>query len=72
MPVMNGARTAQYVRMISPKTRIVFLSIYDVASATSDLMKMTNADGFVSKTGDPDALFQTIDSLFKSYETRSH
>ena len=62
MPVMNGTRAAQYIHSIAPHTKIVFLSMYD-SQATTDLMKMTGADGFVSKRGDAADLVETIGSF---------
>ena len=59
MPVMSGMRAAQYIQSIAPDTKVVFLSMYD-SPATTDLMKMTGAAGFVSKRGDSAELLSTI------------
>ena len=62
MPVMSGTRAAQYIRSVAPHTKVVFLSMYD-SPATTDLIKMTGADGFVSKRGDATELLETIGSF---------
>ena len=47
MPVMDGIRAAHEIRLISPETRIVFLTIHDVPAFRSATERLS--DAFVSK-----------------------
>ncbi len=48
MPGMNGAEAAKYIKMASPETRVVFVSIHD-EKAYRRLTRNVHADGFVNK-----------------------
>jgi DNA-binding NarL/FixJ family response regulator len=47
MPVMDGIRAAHEIRLISPETRIIFLTIHDVPAFRSATERLS--DAFVSK-----------------------
>lgn len=48
MPLMSGTQAAKSIRAISPRTRIVFLSMHD-SPTVAELVKTVGADGFISK-----------------------
>jgi DNA-binding NarL/FixJ family response regulator len=47
MPVMDGIKAAHEIRVISPETRIIFLTIHDVPAFRSATERLS--DAFVSK-----------------------
>jgi DNA-binding NarL/FixJ family response regulator len=47
MPVMDGIRAAHEIRLISPETRIIFLTIHDVPAFRSASERLS--DAFVPK-----------------------
>jgi CheY-like chemotaxis protein len=48
MPLMSGTQAAKSIRAISPRTKIVFLSMHD-SPTVAELVKTMGADGFISK-----------------------
>jgi two-component system chemotaxis response regulator CheY len=47
MPVMDGIRAAHEIRLISPETKIIFLTSHDVAAFRNAIERLS--DAFVSK-----------------------
>ena len=48
MPVLSGTQAAKSIRAISPRTKIVFLSMHD-SPTVAELVKTIGAAGFISK-----------------------
>ena len=48
MPIMSGTQAARSIRVISPRTKIVFLSMHD-SPTVAELVKTIGAAGFISK-----------------------
>ena len=61
MPVMNGVKAAHEIRRISPKTRIVFLTIHD-APAFRDATRLWS-HAFVFKSAAATELIPTLNRL---------
>jgi len=67
MPVMDGIRAAHEVRLISPKTKIVFLTSHDVPVFRDAAQKL--ADAFISKDEAGDVLIPVLNGLAEITET---
>lgn len=61
MPGMNGVKTAQEIRRISPATKIVFLTIHDTPAVTQGTRLWS--DGFVLKSAAGTELIPTLNRL---------
>jgi YesN/AraC family two-component response regulator len=59
MPRMNGVKAAKEIRLISPTTKIVFLTIHDTPSVMDRLW----ANGFVLKSAAGTELIPTLNRL---------
>ena len=61
MPVMNGIAAASEIRRLSPKTKIVFLTIYDGPGFVAGTRPM--ASGFVAKSAAGTELIPMLNRL---------
>lgn len=59
MPVMSGTTAAKLIREASPESKILILSMYDTAEV-ADFVRISGADGFVSKHSHSNDLKETI------------
>ena len=62
MPGMTGAELAKIIKSTLPAMPVVLISGVNEVSADA-----THADSFVSKTGGPDLLFNTIAEVLRAY-----
>jgi DNA-binding NarL/FixJ family response regulator len=69
MPVMNGFAAAAAIRLVSPVTKIVFLTLYDPDAFSKEAQLC--ADGFVSKFEAGKKLIPTLDRLAPASEIRN-
>jgi DNA-binding NarL/FixJ family response regulator len=65
MPVMDGIKTAQGIRRISPETKIVFLTTFDTPAIIR--AARTVSDGFVSKYKAGTELIPTLERLIQEH-----
>ena len=64
MPVMDGTEAARVIHQISPATRIVLISVDD-SPRIGSLVKLADADGFVSKNCGAGAFTESIDRILR-------
>lgn len=62
MPEMNGIEVTRQIRQISPKTRIVVVTLHD-SPKMSVLAKQAGADAYVVKSGRTAELIETVHSV---------
>lgn len=65
MPTMNGTETAREIHRVSPRSKVVFLSMHDSETAVK-LGTLVGAYAFLTKTCSPDQLRKTIADVLKS------
>jgi DNA-binding NarL/FixJ family response regulator len=66
MPVMDGIRAAHEIRLISPATKIIFLTSHDLP-AFRDATRMLS-DAFVSKQQANSELIPVLESLTEAFD----
>jgi two-component system nitrate/nitrite response regulator NarL len=59
MPIMNGFRAAEEIRLIAPSAKIVIFSVHDVPVTA----RQVGADAFVSKSSSARELIDTIERV---------
>jgi CheY-like chemotaxis protein len=64
MPVMNGVEAAREIRRFAPRTKIVFLSVYD-SPQIMEIAKKAGADAFVLKSAADRDLNVTVKRLLQ-------
>ena len=67
MPVMNGFDAAKKIKNLSPKTKIVMLTMHDL-SRVRDQMREAGIDGYVAKR---DASIELVDVVNRLMEESS-
>jgi DNA-binding NarL/FixJ family response regulator len=70
MPVMGGTEAAPQIRRVSPRTKIVFLSMHDSRTAV-ELARLAGADACVSKRCRSEELHQAIVRVLRSPSVRA-
>jgi len=59
MPLMKGDEATRQIKLHFPMTRVIGLSMYDVADK-KEKMFQAGADGYIPKTAFPDELIAAI------------
>ena len=65
MPVMGGSEAAREIRRISPRTKIVFLSMHDAQTAPG-LARSVRADAWISKRCPTEELHRVITDVLEA------
>lgn len=65
MPGLSGTKAARLIREFSPDSKILFLSMHD-APEVANLVRITGADGFVSKHCRAQELKEAVRALISS------
>jgi DNA-binding NarL/FixJ family response regulator len=65
MPVMNGMQAALEIRRISPRTKILFLTVLGTNEAAAGARML--ADGFVMKSAAGKELIPALERLLPSF-----
>jgi len=66
MPVMNGIETAVEIRSISPRTKILFLTVQELTPEAEAAVRLLGAQGFVNKASAGTDLIPTLRRLLDS------
>jgi DNA-binding NarL/FixJ family response regulator len=64
MPTMSGIEAARQIRKISPRTKILMLSVHD-APSIGTFVKLAGADAFLSKLRSSEHLHETVAQLLR-------
>ena len=65
MPVMNGLQAAAKIRQVSPRTKIVVLSMHESPYITQEALQ-AGADAFLAKSSAGTHLIRTVKELFST------
>ena len=64
MPNMSGIEAARQIRRVSPKVKILMLSVHD-SPAVGTFVKLAGADAFLSKLQSSGHLHETVEQLLR-------
>ncbi len=69
MPLMNGLQSATKIRQVSPRTKIVIVSMHESGHIVEEALN-AGADAFLSKSSAGAQLLQTVSKLFRNGSKR--